>query len=101
MPPIIDLDKCRRTKAIHPCSTKRAVELLHNATNPIMMVGNGVDLTKPEINYTALGQGFGVPVWRATVPDELPYAINQFLSYEGPAVLETVLDPSDMEKRPG
>ncbi len=60
----------------------------------------GVDLTKPEINYPALCQGFGVPVWRATVPAELSDAVNQFLSYEGPAVLETALDPSDMEKRP-
>lgn len=60
----------------------------------------GVDLTKPEINYSSLCQGFGISAWKATSSIELTEKMNQFLSHKGPAVLEVILDPSDMEKRP-
>lgn len=59
----------------------------------------GTDLTEPEVNYTALCQGFGVPVWQVREPAHLAAAVGQFLSHQGPAVLEVVLDPSEMEKR--
>ncbi len=60
----------------------------------------GVDLTEPAIDYPSLCQGFGVPAWKVSNPGELPDTIRQFLAHEGPAVLEVVLDPGDMVKRP-
>lgn len=59
----------------------------------------GCDFTEPELNYTSLCQGFGVPVWRAILPTELPEKIHQLLSHKGTGVLEVVIDPRDMEKQ--
>lgn len=60
----------------------------------------GVDLTEPAINYPALCQGFGVAVWQVSEPVHLAEIVGQFLNHEGPAVLEVVVDPREMEKRP-
>lgn len=60
----------------------------------------GVDLTDPEIDYPSLCRGFGVPAKRVASPAGLADGIRQLLSQEGPAVLEVVVDPGDMEKRP-
>lgn len=60
----------------------------------------GVDLTEPSVNYPALCQGFGVPAWQVNESGKLCDTINEFLSHQGPAVLEVVVDPSEMEKRP-
>jgi benzoylformate decarboxylase len=59
----------------------------------------GADLVGPAVDYTALSNAFGVPAWRAGTPAEVREKMQRFLAEAGPALLEVVLDPADMEKR--
>ena len=49
------------------------------------------DLSGPEIDWTALARGFGVPAARASTADELTRALEGALAEPGPFVIEAVL----------
>jgi acetolactate synthase-1/2/3 large subunit len=50
-----------------------------------------LDLTRPDLDFTALARGLGVPAARATTADELVTELGQALASEGPALIEAMV----------
>jgi benzoylformate decarboxylase len=50
------------------------------------------DLSKPELNFAAMGQSMGVPGLRVEKPEQIAPAIKQMLSHNGPFLLDVVLE---------
>lgn len=49
------------------------------------------DLSHPEMDWTALARGFGVPATRAATTQELTQALSAALARSGPSLIEAVL----------
>jgi len=52
-----------------------------------------LDLSRPDLDFTALAQGMGVPAARATTADELVTALGRGLTEPGPYLVDAVLPP--------
>ena len=52
-----------------------------------------LDLSRPDLDFTALAQGMGVPSARATTADELVTALGRGLTEPGPYLVDAVLAP--------
>ena len=50
-----------------------------------------MDLTDPNLGFTELARGMGVPAARAVSPAEIEPAVATFLAGEGPYLLELVV----------
>jgi benzoylformate decarboxylase len=50
------------------------------------------DLSRPEINFAEIARSMGVPGVRVTSPSEIEPAVRQALSFQGPFLLDVVIE---------
>jgi len=58
----------------------------------------GLDLVKPEIDFVALSQAFGVPACRVTEPDALSDAVAESLRGDGPRLIDVAIQRQSPER---
>jgi acetolactate synthase I/II/III large subunit len=61
------------------------------AHNPGPKAMSMLDLRNPEIRWTDLARGMGVPAWRATDVDEFAAALRESLATPGPSLIEAMM----------
>jgi acetolactate synthase-1/2/3 large subunit len=50
-----------------------------------------LDLTNPELRWTDIAKGMGVPAWRVHTVEELVEALQRAQATEGPALIEAMV----------
>lgn len=77
------------------CANRRyrilEVELARATGEPGAKARSLTDLTRPEMDWTSLAKGFGVPACSARTDTELARALEWSLGEEGPTLIEAVL----------
>jgi acetolactate synthase-1/2/3 large subunit len=53
-----------------------------------------LDLTNPELDFTSIARGMGVPATRATTAEELTEQLEAAIATPGPTVVEAMLPPT-------
>ena len=61
------------------------------AHNPGPKAMSMLDLTNPELNWTSLAHGMGVPAWRVSTVEEFTAAFLDSLATPGPSLIEAML----------
>lgn len=61
------------------------------AHNPGPKAMSMLDLTNPELKWTQLAEGMGMPAWRVTTVEELSSALKASFAAEGPTLIEAML----------
>ncbi|NKB98999.1 MAG: acetolactate synthase large subunit [Pseudomonadales bacterium] len=61
------------------------------AHNPGPKAMSMLDLTNPELKWTSLAEGMGVPAWRVTTIEEFSSALKASLAAEGPTLIEVMI----------
>ncbi len=61
------------------------------AHNPGPKAMSMLDLTNPELKWTQIAEGMGMPAWRVHTVEEFSAALAQSLASEGPALIEAML----------
>ncbi len=61
------------------------------AHNPGPKAMSMLDLTNPELKWTSIAEGMGVPAWRVTTIEEFSAALKAALAAEGPSLIEAML----------
>lgn len=61
------------------------------AHNPGPKAMSMLDMTNPELNWTMMAEGMGVPAWRVHTVEEFSAALQASLSSPGPALIEAML----------
>ena len=56
-------------------------------------LGKKKDMDYP--NYASIAEGFGIPSKRITNPADLPKAMEEMIAFNGPYVLEVMVDPTE------
>jgi len=64
------------------------------ATDPGPAALSMLDLSNPDMDFTALAQGMGVTAERATTAEEFTAALARALAHPGPALVEAILPPT-------
>ena len=63
------------------------------ATGPGAAALGMLDLSRPDLDFTALAAGLGVPATRARTADELAAALRTALAEPGPHLIEALIPP--------
>jgi acetolactate synthase-1/2/3 large subunit len=61
------------------------------AHNPGPKAMSMLDLTNPELNWTRLAEGMGVPAWRVSTAEEFNKALAASLGQPGPSLIEALI----------
>jgi len=61
------------------------------AHNPGPKAMSMLDLTNPELNWTQIAQGMGMPAFRVSTAEEFNTALRESLSQPGPALIEALI----------
>lgn len=67
------------------------MELQRVGANPGPKALDMLDLSRPDLDFTALAQGMGVPAVRATTAEELTAALERALAEPGPHLVEAMV----------
>ena len=67
------------------------VELVRAGIDPGPVAGSLTDLSHPDLDWTSLAKGMGVPASRATTTDELVTHLRASLQTAGPTLIEAVV----------
>ena len=50
-----------------------------------------LDLTNPELNWSQIATGMGMPAWRVSTAEEFNKALVESLSQPGPCLIEAMI----------
>lgn len=64
------------------------------ATDPGPTALSMLDLSNPDMDFTALARGMGVTAERATTAEEFTSALGRALAHPGPSLVEAILPPT-------
>jgi acetolactate synthase-1/2/3 large subunit len=67
------------------------VELMRAGNDPGAVASSLTDLSRPDLDWTALATGMGVPSSRATTTDDFVVQLRRSLATAGPTLIEAII----------